>query len=318
MSGISPGLRRLARHFFRIFNLLLFPLALGGAAYFLARQDTRAYVANLHLRVEMLLLSFGIAAGGLLLAVWIWQQMLGTLGGEEYTFGEHVRVYCYSALGDLLPGGIWKMVSRSTLYGESGEDLVLAATASLTETLVVGAASMGLYALGTFLHPGPQMLERPIWGGLATLATLILIHPRILGRAVAFIRRRQGIEESLQTYTIPRLLFWLGSEMAVVSIGGAALYALLNSLTPAPPALYLPMMTAWAAASAAGNLFFWMPGSPILRDGAMIVILRAHLPLAVVLAFVALIRLWSLVSLLLLAGIAWGWGRFRGAYPAKR
>ncbi len=300
-----PMLRRLARGFFKAFNALLLPLALGGAAWFLARGDTRAYLSGLHLRADMLLLSFVIAAAGLLLAVWIWRQILHDLGGGRHSFGAHVRIYCYSALGDLLPGGIWKIVSRSTLYGESGDNLVTAAAASVTETLVVGTASMGLYALGTLLRPGVALLERPLWGVAASLGTLLLIHPRVLGRLVRRIQERQHIPAAEARYTLPRLLTWLGLEMAVVGIGGTALFALLNSLTAAPETLLLPMITAWAAASAAGNLFFWMPGSPILRDGAMILLLQPHLPLPVVLTFVALIRLWSIVSLLILAGGVW-------------
>ncbi len=305
MSGKRASLRRLARSFFRWFNALLLPLALATAAYFLAHQDTRAYFGSLHLRWKMLLLSFGVATAGLLLAVWIWQQMLNALGGGQHAFGEHVRVYCYSALGDLLPGGIWKIVSRSTLYESRGEDLTSAATASLTETLVVGAASMGLYALGTLLHPRLDMLEKPLWGAAATLATLTLIHPKVLGRLVEGLQRRQGRGSTAVRYTLPNLLSWLVLEMGVVAIGGAALFTLLNGLTPAPLELLPLLITAWAAASAAGNLLFWMPGSPVLRDGALILILQEHLSLPVVLAFVALIRLWSLVSLSVLAGISW-------------
>ena len=304
MRASLPRLRHLARGFFRAFNTLLLPLALGGAAWFLARGDTRAYLRDLHLRADMLLLSFAIAAAGLLLAVWIWQQILGDLGGGRHSFGAHVRIYCYSALGDLLPGGIWKIVSRSTLYESSGDTLAAAATASITETLVVGAASMGLYALGTLLRPGISLLERPQWGIAASLGTLLLIHPRVLGRLVRRIQKQRDAAAEVR-YTLPRLLAWLGLEMTVVGIGGSALFVLLNSLAAAPAALLLPMITAWAAASAAGNLFFWMPGSPILRDGAMILLLQPHLPLPVVLTFVALIRLWSIISLLILAGGAW-------------
>ncbi len=305
MKAHLPTLRRLARGFFKAFNTLLLPLALGGAAWFLARGDTRAYLRDLHLRADMLLLSFAIATAGLLLAVWIWRQILGDLGGGRHSFGAHVRIYCYSALGDLLPGGIWKIVSRSTLYESSGDNLVVAAAASITETLVVGTASMGLYALGTLLRPGISLLEQPQWGIAASLATLLLIHPWVLGRLVRRVQKQQRTPTVDVHYTLPRLLTWLGLEMAVVSIGGTALFTLLNSLTAAPVALLLPMITAWAAASAAGNLFFWMPGSPLLRDGAMILLLQPHLPLPVVLTFVALIRLWSIVSLLILAGGVW-------------
>ncbi|RMF41364.1 MAG: hypothetical protein D6755_12665 [Anaerolineae bacterium] len=301
----SYSLRRIVRGFFRWFNVLLLPLVLMTAAYVAARDDTRTYLHNLHLRWGALLLSFCIAAAGLLLAVWVWQQMLSALGGSKHTFGEHVRVYCYSALGDLLPGGVWKIVSRSTLYDSRGDNLTIAATASLTETLVVGTASMGLYALGTLLSPRLDILAKPLWGILATLITLMLIHPRVLGTLVMYLQRRQGKDTAKVQYTLPNLLAWMVLEMGVVAIGGGALFTLLNSLTSASLELLLPLITAWAAASAAGNLFFWMPGSPILRDGALLLILTNHIPTSIALGFVVLVRLWSLGSLLLLAGIAW-------------
>ncbi len=306
--GKRVSLRRLARSFFRWFNALLLPLALAAAAYFLARQDIRTYLSSLHLRWTMLVLSFLIASGGLLLAVWVWQQMLNALGGSKHTFGVHVRMYCYSALGDLLPGGIWKIVSRSTLYQQTqGGGLLTTATASVSETLIIGAASMTLYALGSLLSPDTRLLKSPVLAAGITCLSITLIHPRVLGWLTKWIQQRwQHITLPVRiTYSVPQLLQWLILEMTVVGIGGIALFALLSSVTDAPVSLVIPMLISWAAASAAGNLFFWMPGSPILRDGALVLILTRHIAPPIALGFVVLVRLWSLGSLLLLAGIAW-------------
>lgn len=296
--------KRWARPIFRVFNVLLLPLVLVMTAYLLVREDASTYMKNLHLRPGILVSSFLIATGGLLLSVWIWQQISEELGGGHHKISTHIRMYCYSALGDMLPGGIWKIVSRSTLYQENGDSPLITATASVTETLIVGSASMGLYALGTLLNPGVHVLENPTWGAMAALTTMVLIHPRVLGTLINKVRKQQGNGIKVH-YTAPRLLFWLVAEMVVVSIGGLALFVLLNSLTSVSLEILIPIVIAWAAASAAGNLFFWLPGSPILRDGAMILILRPHLPLPVILTFVALIRLWSIVSLSMLAGGAW-------------
>jgi len=67
----------------------------------------------------------------------------------------------------------------------------------------------------------------------------------------------------------------------------------------------IQVITAWAAASAAGNLFFWLPGTFVLRDGALILALSSSLPVSVAVLFAILARVWTIGSLLALAGLVW-------------
>jgi len=57
----------------------------------------------------------------------------------------------------------------------------------------------------------------------------------------------------------------------VVYVGGTAIYFLLKSFVVTSGNLYITMVGVWAAGAAAGHLLFWVPGKPILRDGALCV-----------------------------------------------
>jgi len=54
-----------------------------------------------------------------------------------------------------------------------------------------------------------------------------------------------------------------------------------------------------------GNLFFWIPATSIIRDGAMTFILMQFLPASVAILFVLLVRVWTIGSILMVTALAW-------------
>lgn len=109
----------------------------------------------------------------------------------------------------------------------------------------------------------------------------------------------------MASFNFKDLVIWVSVEIIILLIGGMAMFVLLASLTDVSLSMLIPVIASWAVAVAVGNLFFWLPGTPVLRDGAMILALTPSLILPVAVAFVLLVRLWSLASLLLLAGLVW-------------
>jgi hypothetical protein len=96
---------------------------------------------------------------------------------------------------------------------------------------------------------------------------------------------------------------WIGLEALVTVIGRVA-YVLLGFAT-VPGWMVIQIIEVWAIAVVAGNLFFWLPGTSILRDGIFIIALTQVMSLPTAIVFTLLARLWTIVSLLILATFVW-------------
>ena len=106
-------------------------------------------------------------------------------------------------------------------------------------------------------------------------------------------------------YTFANLACWILLEAVVVVIGGLAIFLFLRSMVDVPFSVALRIILAWGAGSAVSNLFFWLPGTMLIRDGVMALILVPEMTFAMAFVFVVLQHLWSLGSVLLLVGIIW-------------
>ncbi|NOR82069.1 MAG: hypothetical protein GQ526_01085 [Ardenticatenales bacterium] len=308
--GARQGIRRLR---------LPLGLALVGvfslvALVVLINDSRRLLDYSFHLDPLLVLLSFVIECSGLALAVPVWRQILARLGSRS-SYRNDLRIYCYSMLGVILPGGFWPMVGRAALYERQGISGLRVAAASIVEFVVVGLAGLLVYSLATLLDPTESVWQRPVLALAITVAALALIHPPVFNRIIRWLlqRSRRAVEPPV-TLRYAELGRWVALEGLVLGIGGTAVYVLLRSLAAVPPSLFVPVVGAWAAAAVAGNLFFWMPGTPVVRDGAMALVLTQSLPLSTSILFVLLIRVWTIFSILAVAVLA----RLLLARPLRR
>jgi hypothetical protein len=302
----STSLRFRKANLFKIASAVMFLAMVGYIIFILVRDGGKLLEQQIHFKPAFLVLSFIIECSGLLIAIPVWRNILSSYGVRQSPHDD-VRIYCYSALALVLPGGIWSIVSRSALYQRLGERSVSVATASLVETLVSGVASAGLYFLTTTLHPEISLWKNPGVGVIFFVLILLLLRPNIFNRMVNWALKRANRKEFYPEvgFGFWKTATWVGLEVFVLVIGGLAVFTLLASMTNVSDSMLIPVIATWAAGSAAGSFFFWLPGTPVLRDGAMILILTPGLSLPVAVASVLLIRLWSLASLLLLAGLVW-------------
>ncbi len=299
------GVNRLRKlKFGKITSALFVPIIVGIAAFLLIRDSSKIPLESIHLNIPLVLLSFAIECAGLLIAIPVWRHILASIDVRSI-MRDDVRIYCYSALGSVLPGGIWTIAGRTVMYQRLGHSRLAVITASLTETLMVGVAAMGVYIFSIILRPEINLLKSPEIGIAFSILVLLLINPKIFNPVNEWIQKRfnKGDPHQHIRYGFGTLATWLGLEIVVTCIGGLAIFVLLQSLLPVSFALLVPVMASWAAASAVGNLFFWLPGTSLLRDGAMVIALSTDLSLPIALAFVAIVRIWTLGSLLALAGL---------------
>jgi len=303
----------------RVFSTALVVLAVGAVIWVLATGSAELLRQPIRLRIPLVFLSFLVAICGQVITVVVWHRILARHDIHQ-AFRDDWRIYCYSALAVALPGGIWRIVGRVASYQRSGFDSLRVTTASLVEALVTGIAAMIVYGISIVARPDISLWKRPEISLAFLLLAVFLLHPRVFRRASTWIlKRSKGAGESaVIDIGVRELAGWIGLEALVVLIGGLALFILLNSLTVAPSSVLIQLVAGWSAAVAVGNLFFWLPGTFFLSSGTLILVLAPSVPVPVAVLFTLLLRVWSLGTLSLVAGLSWLLFDFRGHLVASR
>ncbi|MBI1878111.1 MAG: flippase-like domain-containing protein [Chloroflexi bacterium] len=253
----------------------------------------------------LVLLSVVIEFSGLILAIPAWHLILARCGGQ-LSYQDDLRIYCYTLLGIVVPGGVWSLMGRVNLYQRQGVPGVRVTIATIVEYILIGLAGLAVYGLMMFFKPTQVLWQRPETALILTAIALILVQPPFFNRVILFISKQSGkINEDLTPWRYGDLGLLLCLEVLTIIVGGTAIYTLLQSFISIPVEAYLPVVSAWAAGAVVGNLLFWFPGRSVLRDGAMTLVLAQLLPPALALAFVFILRVWHIASILLAAGLAW-------------
>jgi hypothetical protein len=285
----------------------LLVLAVTVAALVILQSGDELLRKPIRLNWYFLLLSLGLAYGGLLLIVLpVWRHILSCYGIRK-SFREDLRNYSYGALGTILPGSVWGIVGRSVFYAGNGISKFTTANAGILESLLIGIAATLVYALSSALQRNPGPWQRPEVVFVAAAFSFALLSPRGLNHILERLWRWTGHQDkpARVRFGMGHLMAWIGLEALGVVVGGLALYLLLLSFTGAPGDALPRIITAWAAAAVMGNLFFWLPGTFLLRDGFLVAILTPVLSLPTAILFALLSRLWSLVFILGSAAAIW-------------
>lgn len=290
----------------KILNTFLLPIAVGAAILLLLRDRNKISFDIFQIKPTLVLFSFLISFVGLLIAILTWKYILRSYG-LRFSIVDDIKIYIYSSIGAVLPGGIWTIVSRVNLYNGKGAPLLSITTAALIEKIIVGIAAMGIYSITSIIRPDISLIKSPLISIIFTIFLLSLLHPKVFKLITHWYQEYLKKETDLQqiNYNSRSLAIWLFLEMLVVFIGGIAVFLLLKSVTDATLPLLIPVCAAWSAAAIAGNLFFWIPGTPLLRDGAMVIALSSQLPIQTAVAFVILVRIWNIFSILTLVAFIW-------------
>ncbi len=290
----------------RLGGRLFFTIATIIAVAVLFLDGKRLLTYTFRLDPGLVLLATIISFIGLiLLAVPAWRLLL-TRFGSHLNYVDDLKIYCYSTLGIAIPGSIWPLVGRVTLYEREGVAGSYVTIATMIELILMGVAGLTIYGLTTFFLPVANLWQRPMVVIAVTVVALILIQPPILNRLIAMIlhglNRSSDYVISLRYRDVGRIFIL---EILTISVGGTAIYTLLQGVAVVPASFYVVILGAWAAGIAASNLFFWFPGKPLLRDGTIALILTQVLSPSLAITFALIIRVWSIASVILMAGLTW-------------
>ena len=221
---------------------------------------------------EAAVLALGAALGHVLMSYWAW-RVLRPGGSERLSARQARSLFFLSQVGKYLPGGIWQFIAAAELGKEAGIGR-RETMASFVFALVAAIAAGATLAIARLAEQLDQSGLGPWWFAAALLPLAVLLFPPM----ARLIARVAGIAR----VPPPRTL----AVSALLAIGtwffaGAMLASLASALGYDGSVSSIVLYSAYyAAAWIAGFLVLIAPAGIGAREGVLIALLSAQMPLA--------------------------------------
>ncbi|MBV9791103.1 MAG: flippase-like domain-containing protein [Chloroflexi bacterium] len=234
-----------------------------------------------------------------------WALLLRHIAGSERapSLWTSARVWLYSMSTRYLPGNVWHILSRVAFAEQlkiPAAQVLSSATIEQVLTLLGALAIFGLtlpFWVVVPLAQAPLLLLVPLG--------LILIHPAVLGRILAWAAHRAKRPELAWHYSYRDMLGLLVAYSSAMLCAGLALYAVLWGLTPIRAAELPFVLGAAALAWAIGFLSIFTPSGLGVREAILTALLASVYPLPVAIVGSLLFRLVLTCGEFLAVALAW-------------
>jgi hypothetical protein len=212
----------------------------------------------------------------------------GLMGYRRAEMVDGLQSYVGTIFMGRLPGGVWKLIGRMTVYK--------APQHSLRAVVAINIAEIGIAIFTNFV----------------LLLFLVDLHwyLRVIGLTgvlVIGLLARQAGGATLMQYKLPSWLLWVGCYMLAWVFGALMVYAIVGAFGVKLPILVL--LRFWCLAGAAGILLQVLPLSSLVRDMTLVAMLQSSMPIAsAVVAGFAMRLFLSMCELLsgwLILGLLW-------------
>jgi len=236
-------------------------------------------------RFGWLAAAFGVFSVDLLLVIVIWAALLRALG-VSMPLRDHFVMYAQANAGKRLPGTLWYVASRVSLYEQRGVAATTIAVASGLEFALsfTTSAVFGLITVGDLLWTQvlPHLVSdvgMPMLSGAAVL--LITAGAVIAFAGVRLLRRRLEPHIDRRTLRLPvRTWLGLGALYLCVWLLGGVFLLCISLAFAAPAGIGQIRMTigAWALSSMLATLALLLPSSLGVKELSVGVLLGTMLP----------------------------------------
>lgn len=243
-------------------------------------------------------------------AGYLWWQTLKFLQ-QNLPLREILPLYLKTNIAKYVPGNIWHYYGRVSAVTSQGGTMTVATISVLLEPLMMAAAAFIIVLLN---------LPKDFWG-LALMGlgiTLGLLHPLTLNYSLQSLQKlkkrfqqklpqelKQDLQEGLQPET-PVMktypTFLLLGEIGFLQLRFLGFCLVLGAIAPFPQEDLQTLFSAFSLAWVAG-LVVPVPGGLGVFETMMLVLLEPHLPSAIILTSVGLLRLVSIIAELIGAGL---------------
>lgn len=252
------------------------------AALALIVQDRVAIAAALARADPALLAVAQLVAIGYIMQTWVSWRMLLVRAPDRLSWAQSARAFFLGQMGKYVPGSVWSFLATGELAYQAGLSRATGVS-SLMLAVLIGLGSGAMLALAIV----PDAISLVAIDGW--VAVLLVLPAGILAwpRSRAFILRRARIDfpvppGALIASCAVATSGWLFAGLLIALIAQALGHA-------TPPGFVMLATGSYALAWTAGFLFFAAPAGLGAREGVLVVLLAAQMPLldAIVAALLA-------------------------------
>lgn len=257
-------------------------VAVGLAGYGLRDQWPEVWRAMTVIGWWRLLLATTLATAGLLATGEVYRHCLGALGGPVSRAAAR-QIFFPSQIGKYLPGSVWPFLAQVRFAKRHG---VAPAT-----TLVAGAVFLVVHAVTSVpvatlvLFGRPSLADRLGWAGAGALVGLLLLHPKVLGKAIRVLGKRPDVE--LGWAQVGRPLAWMAPTWLCY---GAAAFLLAAPLGGDPARLAVVCTGVFALGWLVGVVAVIAPAGLGAREAVIVLVLGPVLGVAAATSVALLLR----------------------------
>lgn len=254
---------------------IILTISLGFMSYVAHKQLSILINLGWSFQYGMLIISLAGVVVLLLLCVLGWNLILKVLGAV-ISYKAALSIWALSFPARYIPGGIWAYTSRASLSSSYGVELSTAITSMYVETLLIilSSITVGIISLIWISHL-PVTIEIVLF---SWLASLILVHPKILIRLLEIRARKECLTKNLillNKKSILKLFFYYIFYWGLCSI--FFLFFVL-SIYPVSHNDWLPVALSFPLCYFMGFIIFFVPSGIGIRESALYMMLSSLLP----------------------------------------
>lgn len=239
----------------------------------------------------------------------VWRSILRGLGGT-LPYHRAARAWFLSNILRYIPGNIWQYLGMAELAAQDGVPRLVTLTSIVLHQVLSIAAGLALAAAYFAAFSGTGAAHRLGGDWLPRLRPLLwlvplgllLLQPRLLERFLNWALARLHRPAVQVTLTWRQIWLLLLRYLLVWLAMGLSFAALVRAITPVSWAEVPYLIATWAAAYVAGFLSLLTPSGLGVREGVMVLLLAAIVPVPVAAVIAIVARIWMVVGELLGAG----------------
>jgi hypothetical protein len=242
----------------------------------------------------------------------IWRMMIMRLGQTAGGWWD-IEIYAYSSLMRHLPGMIWYLAGRATMYHTRGVGAGVALMASGLEWILLLAAAVLVYGTLSLTGSGMLLISIVLLSALIVATALALRQALLASTRLpvpGFIRRRLT---ALATAPVPGaadLTLWLSLYVLTYFVAGWILLVVVRGVAPEVTMGLDTATKIWAVTGGIGSLLSAIvPAGLGVRELTLTVLLSPPMSMAGAIVVAILLRMLYVGGSLIWGGMLWAIAR---------
>ena len=251
--------------------------------------------------------SFILVSGLVIFWAFIWSWLLQQIAGKRLSLNQVASIYIYGNTTKYIPGSAWNFFAKAYLGSRVGINQDHIWLANITEFLGGATTGFFLYEISLLWSQVQKPITSPYLLVALLLFLFIINSPGVLGKIYARVQfwRKNNISVFNPTYNFFYYCIYMIITGLVWTIIGISFFLFIRSFYFIDPSLIPATVGAWSLATSIGMLAIGFPQGVGVKDGVLVFLLTAVVPLPTAFYIAVLARVWTILCDLLALFFWW-------------